>query len=275
MEKGGFAPLFRNSHIGVQYPALSFSAYAALVVSLALEICLLACLVRRHLWRRYFSFFLYVLYELMIMDFFLLGVWTLAPQLYRGFYWNVESISVVSRFLVLWEIFRQTFPRGFTLSRLASRAVGIFSLGLWLFSVCVAWSVQAYSRFHSPYPALERGIGLAQALLTLAILLLARYYGIRLGRNVWGMAVGFGAYVSATSVSFVVIDLYRSFVPSWQLLAPLSFDFMLAVWAWALWTDSPNPKIAFANPAQRVAALRWWEEWWGRTLSTLRKVMQS
>jgi hypothetical protein len=254
---------------------MSDAAYVILLLSVALEVCLLWRLSRRQLWRRYIYFLSYVLYQLIVMDFLLFGVWRLAPALYRDFYWNAETLSAALRFLLVWEIFRHTFPRGSTLNRIASNAMALLSLGLGLFSVCVLWGFQAYSHFHSPYPALERGFGLAQALLTLGILFLARYYGVAFGRNLWGIAVGFGAYVSISTVNFAAIDLYHSFLPYWQVLVPLSFTGMLAVWTWAVWTYGPNPTPAVADEREQAVELGWWMERWARTLSTVRKVMHS
>jgi len=256
-------------------PFVTTTSYTIFLTGVALEVCILWRLSRRQQWRQYFYFLFYVLYDFIVLDLILFGVWRFAPSLYRGFYWGSETISAALRFLVIWEVFRHTFPKGSALQQIASKGIGLVSLGLGLFSVSVFWSLDAYSRLHSPYAALERGFGFSQAVLILGILLMARYYGVQFGRNMWGVALGFGTYVSICVVNFAVIDLQHSFLPYWQALVPLSFNAMLAVWTWAVWTYAPNPPIVTANTAEQAAQLGWWTDHWNRMLSTVRRVVHS
>ena len=252
---------------------MSLTSSVILLLSIGLEVSLLWCLFRRHLWRHYSYFCGYVVYNLIVQDFFLFGVWSLAPRFYRVVYWQTETVSVALRFLVLWEVFRHTFPVGFLTKRMTSKWITVGSLGLGLLSAI--WTLASYRAVPSPYYALERGLGFPQAVLTLGILLLARYYHVPLGRNIWWIAVGFGGYVSISTVNFAVFDLYHSFLPYWQVLVPLSFNAMLAVWIWAVWDYAPNPPIAVADAAEQAAELDWWRERWKGTLSSVRKVVRS
>lgn len=155
---------------------------------------------------------------------------------------------------------------------MASTWTTVGSLGLG--SLAAFWTFASYRAVPSPYYALERGLGFPQAVLTLGILLLAGYYQVQIGRNIWGMAVGFGGYVSVSTVNFALFDLYHSFLPYWQVLVPLSFNAMLAVWIWAVWDYAPNPPIVVADAAEQAMALRWWWERWKGTLSNARKVVR-
>ena len=94
---------------------------------------------------------------------------------------------------------------------MVSKGFGVIALGLILFSVGILWSYQTYSMVHSAYPAMARSFGFAQAIMILGILLAARYYGLELGRNLRGIAVGFGAWISVSTANNSLIDLRHSF----------------------------------------------------------------
>jgi hypothetical protein len=250
-------------------------SYAVVFSGVALEICLLWRLLRKGLWRQYSCFFFYVFY-VVIRTLALFVILKLTPNLWRSLYWGSESASVALRFLVIWEAFRHTFPKGSALNRILSRGLAVVAFGLIMFSVGTLWSIEAYSKSHSVFLALERSFDFAQALMILGVLLTARYYGLQLGRNIWGIAVAFGAHVSILTANNAMIDLtMHSFLPYWQVLSPLSFVAMLGIWNWAVWVYAPNPPIAAAEMAEQDAQLNWWEEGWNRTISAARRVMHS
>jgi len=191
-------------------------------------------------------------------------VYHLFPGLYPAWYWDSESLSMGLRFCVLWEIFRHTFAHVGSLNKVVSKGLATGSSIPILLSGFAFWSVLFYishDRLHYLYPALERSFGLVQAFLLAGILVAARYYRVRLGRNVWGIAIGFGAFVSASTILFSLVNLSESFAPYMQVLSPLSFVSMLAVWTWALWVYAPNPAVGMNKTAAESAALVWWESW--------------
>jgi hypothetical protein len=120
---------------------------------------------------------------------------------------------------------------------------------------------------------LDRSFGFAQSVLILSILLTAKSYDIPLNRNLWGIAVGFGAWISLSTLDNAVIDLTHSFYPYHQFLRPLSFIGLLGAWTWALWEASPIPSIA-ERPVPK-AELDTWTEHWNRTQSSWRSVKPS
>ena len=180
---------------------------------------------------------------------------------------------MVVRFLVVWDIFRHTFSRTFMVDRVGSKMFSVVGAGSVIFALGSFWTFQTYGEFHSVYPALERSFSFAQAAMVLWLLIAARYYGIQLGRNVWGIAVAFGAWVSISTANNAVIDLQHSFLPYWQILRPLSFVLMLALWTWAVWIYAPNPPLAVELATDPDSQHRRWEENWNRTMSTIRRAM--
>jgi hypothetical protein len=204
------------------------------------------------------------------------GINRIPADVYSSYYWNTESIGIALRGLVVWELFRHALPSGSPLHKITARSFGIFAVGLFTFAVaavCALWSYQNYVSFHSVYPVLDRSFGLAQTLFILAILMVVRSYRIQLGRNLWGMAIGFGIWISLSTLSTAIIDITHSFYAYLQFFRPLSFIALLATWTYALWAASPSPiLIDHAVSAEEMHA---WTTQWNQTQSSLRRVKSS
>lgn len=197
------------------------------------------------------------------------------PTAYQSIYWKTDSLDVVFRFLLVWEVFRHTFPAGAELRRNLSKGFGAIGTGLLVLAVGMFWSFETYSKVHSVYPALERSFDFAQAVMILGVLLTARYYGVQLGRNIWGLAVAFGAWASISTANNAVIDLAHSFLPFWRLLRPVSFVAMVGMWTWAMWAFAPNPPLSLREQTEQETNMAWWQDNWNRTISAARKVTHS
>jgi hypothetical protein len=255
-------------------------AQALVILGTALEVCLLWRILRTGLVSKYpyYSFYLFCVAlrtaALYAVQWY--GVDRIPPDVYASYYWNTETIGIALRCLVVWELFRHVFPRGSPLNQMAAKGFGIIAFGLFIFAVgtvSALWSYQAYSKFHSLYPALDRSFGFAQSVFILAILLTAKAYGTRLGRNLWGIAVGFGAWISLSTLNNAAIDLTHSFYPVLQFLRPLSFVGLLGFWTWTLWEVSATPSIA--DHSVSTEELNTWTEDWNHTQASLRRVKHS
>jgi len=153
-----------------------------------------------------------------------------------------------------------------------SRRFAVVVLGLAILAVGSFWSYATYPRSYSIHAALDRSLGFAQAVMILGMLFAARYYGIQLGRNVWGIAIALGSYASISTANNALIDLVHSFLPYWRVLSPLSFVGMLGVWTWAVWAEARNPALVAMPVSDLDAEFGHWVEGWKRTTSTVRRV---
>ena len=239
---------------------------------IALELCLLFRLTRSDMWRLYPCFSFFALW-ILLRSVAILPAQGMSATAYRNFYWGTDTVDIILRFLIVWEVFRHVFPSESGIHRMALKGFRFVALILAVFSVGAFWSYESYAHFHSVYPALERVFGFAQAVLILSILLVARYYGVPLGRNLAGIALAFGAWASISTANNAMIDLRHSFLPYWQFARPLSFVAMLGVWTWAMWVYAPNPPIEASQPAEQVLELSQWNEGWEQATSTVRRVM--
>lgn len=248
---------------------------------MALELGTVLLLLRKSAWRAYPYLFSYAIWLLIATStVFIIDI--SFRSMYPAVFWNVDRIDIVLRLLVVWEVFRQTFPKTSGLSRSFSKGLGIIALCLLVVACVTFWAYLNYglpshanlvqSRVASwrPHLALDRSFGFVEALMILGTLVVARYYGVRCGRNIRGIALAFGAWASISTANNAMIDLANSFVPLLYYLRPLSFVIMLVVWIWALWVYEPNPPI---QESEAVELSRWTEDW-NRTISTARTLIR-
>lgn len=257
---------------------MPLSSYLILFSGFALEITLVWRLAKERLWREYPLFALFLVFVIAqgSVGF---AVLRYAPSAYPVWYSRTGVAHVLIRFALVWEVFRHTFPKESPLRHMLSKKalvelLAIITLATGMLSaVGMLWVIQTYGKSHSMFLAMERSFGFVQAVLILAILAIARYYHVSLGRNLWGIAVALGAFCSLSTAASAITDFARStFFPLWYFLSPVAFVAMLAVWTWAMWDYAPNPAPdtdALIDPAQDFGR---WSENWGRAVSTVRKV---
>ncbi len=213
-----------------------FLSGAICVAAVSLELATLLLLVSKGVWRSYRLFFVYATWLFLANSAILVTFLYLpadshtinwASRVYPALYWNIDSIDVVLRFVVV------SGPRSIHL-------------------------------------ALDRSFGVVQAFMILGTLVTARYYGVRCGRNVRGIALAFGGWVSISTATNAMADLASPFLAYWYYLRPLSFVVMIAVWIWALWVYEPNPPIM---ESEAIELDRWTQDW-NRTISTTRTIIR-
>ena len=116
------------------------SFYALPFLGLALEVFLVGRLLWNGLWRAYPYFFSYVVY-ILAGTIAIFATLALFPGRYAGVYWAIESMSIVLRFLLVWEVYSHTFPRGSPSNRMLSRRFAVVVFGLSILAVGSFWKV--------------------------------------------------------------------------------------------------------------------------------------
>jgi hypothetical protein len=239
------------------------------VVAISLEVCAVLLLLYHRLWREYAFFFTYAIWVLTANSaLFLTDLYRRAN--YPVVYWHVDSVDIVLRLLVVFEVFRQTFPKNSGLNRTLSKGLGIIALVLLMFGCLTFWGYQNDASLRSFHLALERSFGFVQAIMILGTLVMARYYGVSVGRNIRGIAFAFGGWVSISTANSAMLDLTNSFRVFGDYFRPVSFVLMLIVWVWALWVYEPNPPIIESGEVE----LNQWTQDWNRTISTARTLIR-
>jgi hypothetical protein len=239
----------------------------------ALEVVLLWRIQRARLWRRYPFFSLYLAYLVFstLVQSAILETYGFRSHAYASFYWASDLVAIALWAFVAWEIFRHNFPRGSSVRTvvgtvsLALAAVGTGLLFLAHGSAVLPHSVGSFSLNFGRYASL------VTAPVVLWLIAAARYYRIPLGRNVWGVAVGFGAFLSLSAINGATYLLGHSSRLLSSLLTPAAFVLQLMIWTWALWRYAPNPDLAPVPREQGQLELMVWKQEWNRLLAVMRK----
>jgi len=189
------------------------------------------------LYRRYpgFYFYLTLTTSLELLRFY---VYTFDAQDYLSLYWWTQFLIVAAGFGVTWEIFGLTL-RYYSGVRRFARGVVTF-----VFSVlAVQFAVSAVTgNFTKSVMGLQRNMHAVEVTLLLSLVMLIIYYGILLGRNLFGIILGYGLYLTS---NMAMLTLHTVLGPTAQYwLDPLrqGCEILAAlIWCVTLWQVHPNP----------------------------------
>lgn len=92
---------------------------------------------------------------------------------------------------------------------------------------------------------------LTKGVIIVALVAVARYCGIRLGRNVTGLIVGLATYLGIHTANFAIAESYRGelYGPIFSAVGTLNQTLCLLIWTVALWRLEP-----VLAPIQAIAA---------------------
>jgi len=205
------------------------------------SVILLRALQQRAL-RRYPFFYLYVA-SLLCADGFLYVLYRINPAVYHTWNWNAGFVNIILGCGILLEIYKHALPAYPGAERFARIS------GLVIFAVLFLSGI-AYFIFVPSSPEsrmtiarnLERNLLAVQAIFLSTLVGVIFYYGIAIGKNIWGMIVGYGLCIATMLMTLAVRSFAGpSFDAAWILIQPVSYWICLFVWMSALWNYEPNP----------------------------------
>ncbi len=207
----------------------------------ALEAVLLGRAARHKFIGAYPIFYAYLAYVL-IESLSRFYVYVRHPAFYPSFYWYTQLGSVLLGYGIVWEICRQalkTYPGAFRMARNAF--VFIFAV---VVSRILANSLSGDGWSLSQTTAeLERDFRTVQAFLILSLVGLLAHYRIQIGRNLWGMMLGYGVFIGVRILNLT----FRAFFGEeaqwlWQYFPAVAYLVALLIWCASLWSYHPNPE---------------------------------
>jgi hypothetical protein len=226
------------------------------LVGIALELILVIRGVQRGLLRRYPVFYSYIAF-VVVTDILLFAIRpTARPYLYL--YWIAEFVGLLLGCLVFFEFYRVALKPYPGTARIA-RAM-LFVLFALAVVKTVVTIVNVPKWWLNAQPAQVEGVlRVCQLMAILALTLLFLFYSIPFGKNLRGILLGYGFFVSWSVLCLALVAAGVAKADSlWSYTYPISYVLSVVVWTVHLWSYQPNPvpdrSIPLEQEYQRVAA---------------------
>jgi hypothetical protein len=227
------------------------------LISIAFELLLVARGIRQNLFRRYPVFYTYISFVL-ISDLVLFAIRSSSVNSYLYTYWIAEFLSLVLGCLVFFEIYRVALAPFPGTARIARALLAVLFAVAMVKTVVKTLNVPQW--WTNATPAQVEGLlRVCQLLAILALTVLCLFYSIPFGKNLRGILLGYGLYVSWTVVCLALVAAGVAKSDSlWSYTFSLSYVISVVVWTVHLWSYQPNPvpdrSIPLEQEYQRVAA---------------------
>jgi hypothetical protein len=201
----------------------------------SLEAVLLWRLVSWKVWRHFPVFFAYFLF-LVARQGVVLQIessYGSSSTTYSRWFWYTSILSDILKLLVAWEVFRKVFQPGSAARRFAGALLVATLAGLSLFYLLGGAHDTNF------FVAVGLNFSFVVAVWMFAVLALAQYYHIPLGRNLWGIAVGLGLFSAMAVVNLSALGLDERVFPAFAYARPASFVLSVLIWVFCLWSYQP------------------------------------
>ncbi|HUJ33306.1 MAG TPA: hypothetical protein VLY23_18640 [Candidatus Acidoferrum sp.] len=163
------------------------------------------------------------------------------PSLYRPWYWTFEFTCVLVGYWVVLEIFEKGLAR-FPGARNLSRSGALIVFAVIVGYTTLQWVRERHSASLLTMVDVERNLRTAETVLLLGFLAIALYFAVPLGRNLKGIALGYGFYVAIEVIDHAARSYFGgSFHAAFSSVRAYSYLASLLIWAVALWACYPNP----------------------------------
>jgi hypothetical protein len=212
-------------------------------VGILLEALILIRSFHAGLFVRYPNFYLYVL-SLFLSDTVMYAVYRMGPASYLKWTWYAGFVVLFLGCGILLEVFRHVLS-SYPGAQKIAKAAGFVVVGAVVcFAVVYPFFAPADSVAQALYLRLQRDFVMVQAILLAGLLRVISYFRIPMGKNLRGMILGYGQCIGVTLIGLAL----RSYIgpriqTAWSLSQQLSYVASLAIWAVALWSYRPSPKI--------------------------------
>jgi hypothetical protein len=225
-------------------------------VGIVLEFLLVLRGYQQKILSRYPIFYAYISFVL-ITDIGM-GVLHLSEHTYLYLYWIVEFLGLVLGCLVFLELYRVALGAYPGTARMARTLLSVLFLLALIKTVVSTLSVPRW--WFDAKPAQVEGVlRVCELLAILSLIVVLLVYSIPIGRNLRGILIGYGVFVSWAVICLALVAAGIAKSDSiWSYTFPLSYLISLSVWTGHLWSYQPNPvpdrAIPLEQEYQRVAA---------------------
>jgi hypothetical protein len=199
-----------------------------------------------HIIERFPLFYSYIGYGLcgsVLMYF----VYWLRRDSYPYAFWFYFLLSIIVEFVVLVEISDHLFEPFPAIRQLGRLLTITISLGLGL--VYILPTILHSQGGKSVLLGLALRASLTKAVILGALLLAAHHYGLRIGKNVAGLILGFSIYLGVNVTNFAAEQIFSHLYANilW-VMTPIAYTLCLGIWLVALWDFVPVPNRGTMSP---------------------------
>lgn len=238
--------------------------YAAWLVSLLLQVGIVALMLRRSLHREFPAFFCYTSFHIVrgILLFGILRSHLGGKLLYSTYfwtYWTADLVSLVLVAIILYDVFQKFFRDYSAIRRYVSLAFSIGVALLLAIAITVTWLAPGNERFPLIATILlfERSLKVVQVGLVVMLSALARFMAIPWrGELCFGIALGFGI---ESGVELAALTLRTGLGSNGNNAynVMISVAYLVAVLVWFRYILVPQNKVELASQPSSGDILEW------------------
>jgi hypothetical protein len=160
------------------------------------------------------------------------------PNHYAAVFWVTQFLALLAGSFVIFEIFRVGL-RPFAGAAKMARYLLLLVFGA-VFAKAVANGSDGFLAWLARTSVeIERDLRMVQALAILMLVILFFYYAIPFGRNLGGIVLGYGLFVSMIILQFTLWSYGVVLPPIWSYVQSVTYFLAVALWIWALWSHAP------------------------------------
>jgi hypothetical protein len=244
---GGAGRAVCPSRLGTRMNVFGVVDYVA---TLTLQVLILWRAGQCRVLARYPFFYSYLVYDLCFGSVAYALYW-IRPSLYPSAYWLYLLLDILVEFAVLIEISDHIFQPFPALRNLGRGLTIVISATFTLVYILPALLQPRGSSSALLDFALRASV--TKAVILAVLLLTTRHFGLKLGRNVAGLMLGFSIFVGMNIANLAAAQSFGRalYARIFWVMPPIANTLCLLVWTVALWEFAPLPRTASIPPAGR------------------------
>jgi hypothetical protein len=173
-------------------------------------------------------------------------------------YWVFEFSSLVLGCFVFFELYKVALKPYPGTARMARALLAVLFAVAAIKTIIKTLNVPEWWRNATP-AQVEGLLRVCELLAILALTVLFLSYSVQFGKNLRGILMGYGFFVSWSVICLALVAARVATATTfWSYTFPLSYLLSLSVWTMHLWSYQPNPvpdrAIPLEQEYQRVAA---------------------
>lgn len=210
------------------------------MVGMALELAILLRSFRSRLLRKYPVFFAYLAF-VFASELSRFVVYRERSSLYPLWWWSTELAGAALGYWLIMDVAEKALARSGGARRF-TRYVMMVVLAASVFITSLKWIAEARWSLVPTSLEVEQNLRIAEVIILVALISIAVYYGVPIGRNLRGIILGYGLFVGVTVIdNSLRMFIGGSFRAAFSAIQANVYIVALVIWTITLWSFSPVP----------------------------------